>query len=118
MSDQPVVILIHGIRTAAWWQNRVASMIESETSATVIPIKYGYFDLLRFWCPFGICRSGPVEKLRQQIEGIAKNYPDRPLIVFAHSYGTYALTRVILQNPYFRFDRIILCGSVVPATFD
>jgi len=118
MSDQPVVILIHGIRTAAWWQNRVASMIESETSATVIPIKYGYFDLLRFWCPFGICRSGPVEKLRQQIEGIAKNYPDRPLIVFAHSYGTYALTRVILQNPYFRFDRIILCGSVVPSTFD
>lgn len=118
MSEAPVVILIHGIRTAAWWQNRIASVIESETPATVIPIKYGYFDLLRFWCPFGICRSGPIEKLRQQIEGVGKHYGDRPLIVFAHSYGTYALTRVILQNPYFRFDRIILCGSVVPSDFD
>ncbi|UVK52196.1 alpha/beta hydrolase [Mesorhizobium sp. AR02] len=114
MPEPPVVILIHGIRTAAWWQNRIASVIESETSATVIPIKYGYFDLLRFWCPFGICRAGPIEKLRQQIEGVSKHYGDGPLIVFAHSYGTYALTRVILQNPYFRFDRIILCGSVVP----
>jgi pimeloyl-ACP methyl ester carboxylesterase len=118
MSEAPVVFLIHGIRTAAWWQNRIASVIESETSATVIPIKYGYFDLLRFWCPFSICRSGPIEKLRQQIEGVSKHYGDRPLIVFAHSYGTYALTRVILQNPYFRFDRIILCGSVVPGDFD
>ncbi|TJU95687.1 MAG: alpha/beta hydrolase, partial [Mesorhizobium sp.] len=118
MSEAPVVILIHGIRTAAWWQNRIASVIESETSATVIPIKYGYFDLLRFWCPLGICRAGPIEKLRQQIEGIGKHYGDRPLIVFAHSYGTYALTRVILQNPFFQFDRIILCGSVVPGDFD
>jgi hypothetical protein len=30
MSEKTVVILIHGIRTAAWWQNRVASIIERE----------------------------------------------------------------------------------------
>jgi hypothetical protein len=116
MSDKPVVVLIHGIRTAAWWQNRIASVIEADTGATVIPIKYGYFDLLRFLCPF--CRSGPVEKLRQQLEGIANTYKDRPLIIFAHSFGTYALTRVIDENPFLRFDRIVLCGSVVPTTFD
>lgn len=118
MTQAPVVILIHGIRTSAWWQNRIAHLIETKTDATVIPIKYGYFDVLRFWCPFGICRAAPIEKLRQQIEGVARQYADRPLIVFAHSYGTYALTRVILENPYFRFDRIILCGSVVPSSFD
>jgi len=26
-------------------------------------------------------------------------------VVFAHSYGTYALSRVLLENPYFKFDR-------------
>ncbi|MCA0275239.1 MAG: hypothetical protein LCH86_04460 [Proteobacteria bacterium] len=118
MPETPVVLLIHGIRTAAWWQSRIAWVIEQQTAATVIPIKYGYFDILRFWCPLGLCRSGPIEKLRQQIEGVANTYKDRPLIIFAHSYGTYALTRVIDQNPFFRFDRVILCGSIVPSTYD
>lgn len=118
MSGPPVVILIHGIRTAASWQNRIAALIEGATGATVVPVKYGYFDVLRFWCPFGFCRSGPIERLRQEIEAVASSYKDRPLIVFAHSYGTYALTRVIEQNPFFRFDRIILCGSVVPLSYD
>ncbi len=105
MSQRTIVVLIHGIRTAAWWEGRMASIIEREADATVIPLKYGYFDLFRFWCPFGICRNGPIERLRKQIEGIREQYKDSRLVVFAHSYGTYALSRVLLENPYFKFDR-------------
>lgn len=113
-----LVILLHGIRTRAWWHNAVASIIETETAATVIPIKYGYFDLVRFLCPFGSCRNGPIERLRKQIEGIREQYRDHRLVVFAHSFGTYALTQILFQNPYFKFDRIILCGSIVSEHFD
>ncbi len=113
-----IVILIHGIRTAAWWQTRVASIIEDNTEATAIPLKYGYFDTLRFLCPFGICRRGPIERLRKEIEGIREQYPGQPLIVLAHSYGTYAFTKILMENPHFKFERVMLCGSIVPETYD
>jgi pimeloyl-ACP methyl ester carboxylesterase len=115
---QTVVILVHGIRTAAWWQGRVASIIQRETKATVIPLKYGYFDLLRFWCPFKVCRNGPIERLRKQIEGIRERYKGYRLVVIAHSYGTHALSRILMDNPHFKFNRIILCGSIIPENFD
>jgi formylglycine-generating enzyme required for sulfatase activity len=118
MSQRTVVILIHGIRTAAWWQDRVASILETDANVTVIPLKYGYFDILRFWCPFRICRNGPIERLRQELEGIRENYRDARVVVFAHSYGTYALSQILLENPYFKFDRIILCGSIIRENFD
>jgi pimeloyl-ACP methyl ester carboxylesterase len=116
--EKTVVILIHGIRTAARWQNRAAAKIEAETGARVIPLKYGYFDTLRFLCPFGVCRNGPVERLRKQIEGIRDQYPDHRVILFAHSFGTYALSRILMENPHFKFDRIILCGSIIPENYD
>jgi pimeloyl-ACP methyl ester carboxylesterase len=118
MARQIVAILIHGIRTEAWWQDRVASILSRDTGATVIPLKYGYFDLLRFWCPLGICRNGPIERLRKQIEGVRQSYKDCRLVVFAHSFGTSALAQILLDNPYFTFDRIVLCGSIVRENFD
>jgi pimeloyl-ACP methyl ester carboxylesterase len=117
-SRRTVVILIHGIRTAAWWQSRVASIFSDELGATVIPLKYGYFDLFRFLCPFGFCRRGPIERLRKQLQGIRDNFGQARLVVFAHSYGSYALSRVLIENSRFTFDRVILCGSIVPEDFD
>ena len=93
-------------------------MIEEGTGATVIAIKYDYFDLLRFWCPFGICREGPIKRIEKQLQGIRENFRGGRFVVFAHSYGTYALSRILLRNAWFTFDRIILCGSIIPETFD
>ena len=118
MPARTVVILIHGIRTEAAWQSRVASILEQEAHATVIPLKYGYLDAIRFWCPFAVCRNGPIERLRKEIEGIRQNYPDCRFVVIAHSFGTYALSRILLENPFFTFDRIILCGSIIRQNFD
>jgi pimeloyl-ACP methyl ester carboxylesterase len=113
-----IVVLIHGIRTRAWWQKSVAPIVEEETGATVIPLKYGYLDLFRFLCPFGICRDPPIERLRKQIEGVREQFKGYRLVVFAHSYGSYALSRILLDNPYFTFHRIILCGSIIPEDYD
>jgi pimeloyl-ACP methyl ester carboxylesterase len=117
-SGKTVVVLIHGIRTAAWWQSRIAAVITEELGATVIPLKYGYFDLLRFLCPFGFCRREPIERLRKQLQGIRDDFRDSRIVVFAHSYGTYALSRILSENPRFTFHRVILCGSIIKETFD
>jgi hypothetical protein len=38
--------------------------------------------------------------------------------VFAHSFGTFILAQVLLHNARFKFNRIILCGSIIPDSFD
>lgn len=113
-----LVILLHGIRTRAWWQNVVATIVEEETGATVIPIKYGYFDLLRFLCPFRTCRKAAIEKIRKQIEGIREQFKGYRLVIFAHSFGTYALAQILLENAHFTFDRVVLCGSIISESYN
>jgi hypothetical protein len=113
-----VVILLHGIRTMAWWQNVVASILFKKTNAIVLPVKYDYFDLLRFLFPLRVLRRGPIERVRKQIEGIRAQYENDRLVVFAHSFGSYILSRLLIENPYFAFDLIVLCGSIIKRDYD
>ena len=68
-----VVLLIHGIRTQADWGPMVLSKLEVPGQIEVIPIKYGYFDALRFWFPFWT-RNKPVEKVYVQIRVALQKY--------------------------------------------
>jgi hypothetical protein len=52
VNGNQIVLLIHGIRTQAEWGPMVRSKIEIPGQVEVVPIKYGYFDALRFWFPF------------------------------------------------------------------
>jgi len=109
-----LVILVHGIRTRAWWQGEVKSLIENGTNAKVIPIKYGYFDALRFWCPFGVCRNGPVNRVHHALRSVIQQFPKHRISVLAHSNGTYAISRILSDYSDINIDRLILCGSVIP----
>jgi pimeloyl-ACP methyl ester carboxylesterase len=112
-----VILLLHGIRTHAWWQGQVKPLLEAATGATVIPLKYGRFDLLRFWCPFGMCRRGPIDRLHHEIRDTLAGYKDHEVSIIAHSYGTYAISRILLEYGDIRMGRLILCGSVIPNDF-
>jgi len=112
-----IVLLIHGIRTRAWWQGEVKALIEADTGATVIPLKYGYFDVFRFWCPLGICRQGPIARLHRELRDAIREFAGHDVSVIAHSYGTYALSRILMEHSDIALRRIILCGSIIPNTF-
>ncbi|MDW9573386.1 hypothetical protein GOA73_08355 [Sinorhizobium meliloti] len=115
--ENPVIILVHGIRTRAFWQGMVRSILTQELGATVVPIKYGYFDLLRFLCPFGFCRRGPIDRVHKAIREVVDDYDDQRPIIIAHSYGTYAVAKVLEEYSDVYLCRLILCGSVVPNNF-
>lgn len=115
--EKHIVLLIHGIRTRAWWQGPVKALIKDETGATVIPLKYNYFDLLRFWCPFAICRQGPITRLHKELRNTINQFSGCKISVVAHSYGTYALSRILLEHDDINLHRIILCGSIIPNGF-
>lgn len=113
-----VVVLLHGIRTSGAWQSRVKHIFEMETKATVIPVKYGYFDIFRFLIPSESIRGGPVAKVRRELQQVLKDHPGRKVIVFAHSFGTYVISRILSEEGDIHIDRLVLCGGVVDPKFD
>jgi hypothetical protein len=113
---QKVVLLIHGIRTHAEWQEMVREALQSSGKTTVIPIKYGFFDVIRFLLPFGT-RRRPIATLRWKISKALSLHRDSELCVVAHSFGTYAITSILSEDDAFRPTRIVFCGSIVPQHF-
>ncbi len=108
-----VIFLIHGIRDRARWQSLVKRILEEIDGVVVIPIRYGYFDVLRFWLPLWT-REGPIRYTREQIQ-IGKNrYRVSSYSVIAHSFGTYAISKVLVQTKDLVLDRLVLCGCIIP----
>lgn len=110
-----IVILIHGIRTRAEWQDKVAPILENPQT-TVIPIRYGYLDLFRFWCPFWT-RLASISEIEWKVSRAIFENKDAEVIVIAHSYGTYAISKIIKNNPLINISRMILCGGIIPRAF-
>ncbi|MES2595352.1 MAG: cyclic nucleotide-binding domain-containing protein [Verrucomicrobiota bacterium] len=110
-----LVLLIHGIRTRAEWQHVVKHTLEDEHT-TVTPIKYGFFDLLSFWCPF-FTRARPVKKIEEKIRSAISDTRYTEVVVIAHSFGTYAISKILQRNPWMKIQRLLLCGGIVSDDF-
>jgi hypothetical protein len=111
-----VVFLIHGIRDRARWQTRVKRMLEEVEGIKVIPIRYGYFDLIRFWIPFWT-RQGPINRTRVEIQIGRNTHRAERYSVVAHSFGTYAISRVMSDTRDLVLHRLVLCGCIVDREF-
>ena len=110
-----VVLLVHGIRTHAAWQVMVTDVLESPT-VRVIPIKYGYFNSVRFLAPFETSRE-PVQRLEREIREVRESYPGARISIIAHSFGTYVVSKILQEDTDIRIHRIVFCGSVVKESF-
>ncbi|MBY5330949.1 phosphodiester glycosidase family protein [Rhizobium leguminosarum] len=113
-----IVVLVHGIRTRAWWQTMVAAKLETAPNISVIPLKYGYFDALRFWVPLPLVRRMPIRRLEKELDNILSQYASDYVFIIAHSYGTYAISKILYENPHYKIHGLILCGSIIPRDFD
>jgi pimeloyl-ACP methyl ester carboxylesterase len=112
---KPIVVLIHGIRTHASWAEMVAAVVEPACGVRVIPLRYGYFDVFRFLCPF-FTRNAPIRRIVRELRDIRADNPTAEISVIAHSFGTYALVKALAEREV-RLHRVILCGCIVPEGF-
>lgn len=110
--DKQVVLLIHGIRTRAEWQDSLCSFLEKEENVSVEPIYYGYFDVFRFLSPF-FTRHAPISRIEREIRRAIDRYPNHQLTIIAHSFGTYAVGEVLKKHPEIKLHKLILCGSII-----
>jgi nucleoside phosphorylase len=110
------IVLVHGIRTFANWYPTVKRVLEDTPGTFVIPIKFGYVDTFRFWCPL-FTRSIPINDVRREIQNVQREHPDAAISVIAHSFGTYAICCILKDTPNLILHRLVLCGSIVNRRF-
>jgi hypothetical protein len=81
------VILVHGIRTQAEWQQRVASILENG-QMDVHPTRYGFLDVLRFLVPIDAIRMRPVKRVERLIRDVKSMRRYTRISIICHSFGT------------------------------
>ncbi|MFX0579321.1 serine/threonine-protein kinase [Nocardia nepalensis] len=119
LSEGAVVVALHGIRTQAAWQrafSEVAGRVGMGAHAD--RWNFGYFSVLRFLMPWA-----RLAKVRWFRETYQQEFDDAPVTgqkqpsIVAHSFGTYILGNALLRYPYLRFNKVLLCGSILPTRF-
>lgn len=113
-----VVFVVHGIRARnSDWPEEVARRIRARTQQDVDVVRptYGYFSALRFALP--TTRKSNLQWLQDTYtEKLAYN-PNAEFHFIGHSNGTYLLGESLRQIPGMQFNRVVLAGSVLPATY-
>ena len=115
-----VVFVIHGIRDAGYWTQKVARKVQSlaiksgrrvemETSS------YGYFPMLPFLLPHA--RKAKVEWLMDQYTENVARYPRAEFSYVGHSNGTYLLAKALKDYPACKFKNVVFAGSVVRSDY-
>jgi pimeloyl-ACP methyl ester carboxylesterase len=108
------VVLIHGIRTDGRWEHLVRSELANIPQLNVEPLGYEPFSALGLWGPF---RSGPIKNITRKLRDIRSQEPNSKIVVIAHSFGTYIISKILENSPDITIEKIILCGCIVKTDF-
>lgn len=108
-SDWPVVITIHGIRTTGDWQREFTDVL-TQHGFRHIPLGFGFFKAVSLLMPWS--RARKVEWFRRIYSDKFATAERLPSVV-AHSFGSYIVTKAMLKYDDIRFEKMILCGSIV-----
>ena len=94
----PVVVLVHGIRTRALWQNAIQSTLRKE-GFVVQPTNHEHFDVLRFLFPSAFFRRRIVKEVERQIRHTLAEIKAGTCSLIAHSFGTYVVAQICASTP-------------------
>ena len=112
-----VVFPLHGIRTHAKWQRAFVDVAQQhEIYCPLEKWDFGSFSLLPWQREAKVrwFRSSYYDLMDNRYAGLGDdNYPS----AVAHSFGTYILCYALLKYRDISFDKIILCGSILPRSF-
>jgi pimeloyl-ACP methyl ester carboxylesterase len=121
MSPIKVIFPLHGIRTFAPWQKALSDLVARHGWVCRLQRwSYGRFRLLGFLTPAS--REAKLNWFHRQYDDEITDlrlFPEqgRTPSVVAHSFGTYILGYALLRFPFIRFNKVILCGSILPRDF-
>lgn len=107
--DWPVVLTVHGIRTTGDWQRELTDVL-TQHGFRHVPLGFGFFKAVSLLMPWS--RARKIEWFRRVYSEKFATSECLPSVI-AHSFGSYIVTKAMLKYDDIRFDRMILCGSIV-----
>lgn len=110
---RPVVLSLHGIRTRGKWQKDLTRVL-NEAGFVHEPLDFGFFHALSLLNPRS--RRKRVDWFLEQYTATIGGLKARPSII-AHSFGAYLVARTLQIYKQVKFDKVILCGSIVRRDF-
>lgn len=117
VEDDPsaiILILVHGIQTDGAWHRLVQNAFSDVANINVIESSYDCVTAAQLAGPF---RSTPVEKIAREMREARRREPKARMMVIAHSFGSYIVSRILRDASDLEFERIILCGSIIPRNY-
>lgn len=105
-----VVVLVHGIQTDGSWQQKTSEKLRGIPKLRVQESGYEVVTAAQLVSPF---RASHVNKIARDIRRIKTEEESARIYVIAHSYGSYIISKILDDHPDIRFEKIILCGSIV-----
>jgi len=115
LKESRVIILVHGIHTNGSWQQDVQEQMFGIPCLRVQELGYELVTGFHFAL---FSRSGPINKIHNEIRTIQREEPLAKISVIAHSFGTYIISKILEKDQNIRFEKIITCGSVIPRNFN
>lgn len=116
-----VIFGLHGIRTHAGWHRTLYEVLGNYAwQVRTERWTFGHFSIVKFLSPWA--RTAKVQWFREvyldekKDRRVQLSERSEPSIV-AHSFGTYILGNAMLKYDWLKFDKIILCGSILPVDF-
>jgi TolB-like protein/Tfp pilus assembly protein PilF len=115
VNDRPLLITVHGIRTGflkRGWQRELETLAAPDCAAE--SVKYGFLPAFLFLFP--AIRRRRVRWLKEEWTHYKEKWGVIPSVI-AHSFGTYLVAEAMSTYPEMKFDRVVLCGSIVETHF-
>ena len=113
VTPKRIVVLVHGIRTNAEWQDKAERLLRRTPAfQEIFPLKYDILSLWGFWCPI-FTRQGAIEYVLRELRDIRRQHQAADISIVAHSFGTYAIAKILAAHSDVVIDRLVMCGSIV-----
>lgn len=110
------IITVHGIRREQTWYNEFKDLksFKEISDVKVTIFEYGYLTILQFLSPKHRRRV-----VREFETFYSQNFnPDNPPNLICHSFGTYVFFKTIQSYKVIKFNKVILCGSILNSKID
>lgn len=109
------IITIHGIRRQTKWYDEFKKLPHWENTGVKIEnFEYGYFTMVQFLIPHYRRKV-----LREFQIYYSQNFnPNYPPNLICHSFGTYIFYSSIKKYKSIKFNKVILCGSILSRKID
>jgi serine/threonine-protein kinase len=111
-----VVFTVHGVESQGLWQNQVHTEFGGILDFVHIPHPYGPYPAIDTISKTE--RGEAIEKFWVRYGDTRRRFGDVVPSVIAHSFGTYIVSRALVDFPLIQLDAVILLGSIVDSDYD